>query len=350
LRQVLVNLLGNAIKFTDEGSVTFRVERVASEGTESRLLSTPHSILRFTVEDTGVGMTAEELAVVFEPFQQAGEQRRQREGTGLGLAISRNLLELMGCELQVRSEPGEGTVFCFDLALAEVAGWKESQAEERQIIGIEGKAVRVLVVDDDWRNRAVLVDLLSPLGFEMLEAINGHEGLAQASEFRPDVVITDLLMPEMDGVEFIRSLRQSPASEDVVIIAVSASAYKDDRQKSLDAGGDAFVRKPVEADELCAQLQRHLNLEWVYADSGPQDGVRPGGGTDAVMPMIPPPSDDLAALFKLVVIGNVSGIQERADKLEQADGRFEPFVAELRRLANGFQIEGIRELLESYQE
>ncbi len=358
LRQVLVNLLGNATKFTDAGGVTFKVEKIASredkaggQEAESFLLPTPYSILRFTIADTGIGMSPEELAVVFEPFQQAGDQQRQGQGTGLGLAISRNLLELMRSELQVRSEAGEGTIFWFDLALAEVAGWKE--LKERQIVGIESKAPKALVVDDNWQNRAVLVGLLSPLGFETSEASNGREGLVRVSEFRPDVVITDLVMPEMDGIEFIRQLRQSPESKDVVIVAVSASAYKYDRQKSLDAGGDAFVRKPVEADDLFEKLQRHLGLEWVYADQSLyadgylQDGAPLPADAGRAAPMLPPPADELAALFELLVLGDVQAIMDRADELERADRRLGPFAIELRRLAKGFQIEKIRDLLES---
>jgi CheY-like chemotaxis protein len=294
-------------------------------------------------------MTPQELSIVFEPFRQVGDQQRQRQGTGLGLAISRNLLELMGSELQVKSGPGVGTVFWFDLALPEVAD-REKLEDERQIVGIKGKAPRVLVVDDNWQNRAVLIDLLSPLGFEMSEASNGREGLAQVSEFRPHVVITDLVMPEMDGIELIHKLRQSPASKDVVIIAVSASAYEDDQQRSLEAGGDAFVRKPVEANDLFEQLRRHLNLEWVYADDDlPDSGPLPADA-DRATPMVPPSADELAALFELLVLGDVRAIRDRADELERMDGRLVPFATELRRLAKGFQIERIRELLESYSQ
>ncbi|MCP4901033.1 MAG: response regulator, partial [bacterium] len=353
LRQVLVNLLGNATKFTDEGGVTFKIEKIessdkaGSKEAESSPSPAPYSVLRFTIADTGIGMSPEELSVVFEPFRQVGDQQRQRQGTGLGLAISRNLLELMGSELQLRSDLGKGTVFWFDLALPEVIGWDELE-DERQIVGIEEKAPKVLVVDDNWQNRAVLVGLLSPLGFEMLEASNGREGLLRASEFRPDVVITDLVMPEMDGIELIRQLRQSPASKDVVIIAVSASAYENDQQTSLEAGGNAFVRKPVEANDLFEQLQRHLGLKWVYADSGLQDSAPLPADADRAALMSPPPADELATLFELLVLGDVRGILDRTDELERADERLGPFAIELRRLAKGFQIERIREMLESY--
>ncbi len=342
LRQVLVNLLGNAVKFTDEGGVTFRVERIESrEGV----------LLRFTIKDTGIGIAPEDLVVIFEPFQQAGVRQHQRGGTGLGLSISRSLIELMGGRLQVRSELDEGTVFWFDLALPEVTDWvKASLIEEGQIVAVKGKTPRVLVVDDDPQCRAVIVDLLSPLGIEMLEASDGHEGLAQANEFRPDVIITDLIMPEMDGFELIHHIRQSPSPEDVTVIVVSASAYEEDQQRSIDAGSNAFVRKPVKVDDLFAQLRRFLGLEWVYADSDLPDSAQLGEDADVTMPMIPPSSDELATLSRLVVVGDVRGILQRADALEQLDGCFKPFAVELRRLAKGFQIDRIRDLVESHQE
>jgi CheY-like chemotaxis protein len=295
-------------------------------------------------------MSPEELGVVFEPFRQAGDQRRQTRGTGLGLTISRDLVELMGSELQVESRLGEGTTFWFDLELSEVADWEEVlPTEERRIVGIEGRTPKVLVVDDNWQNRVVIVDLLSPLGFEVWEAQDGSMGLTRASEFRPDVIITDLVMPGVSGVEFIHSLRQSFA-QDVVIIALSASAYDKDRRESLSAGADAFVRKPVKADTLLTELRQRLDIEWVYADDGQRDGIRPGEDVGGAVPMMPPPPDELATLFDLVVMGDVRGIQERAEALDRADNRFRPFAAELRQLAKGFQIEKIRELLELYQE
>jgi PAS domain S-box-containing protein len=365
LRQVLVNLLGNAVKFTDEGGVTFKVERiggrkyevgsrkyeVGSKEAESRLLPTPYSLLRFTIEDTGIGIAAEDLAVIFEPFRQAGVRRHQRGGTGLGLSISRGLIELMGGRLQVKSELGRGTVFWFDLALPEVAGWVDSlPTGEGQIIGVEGSPPRVLVVDDDPQCRAVIVDLLSPLGFEVLEAGDGHEGLARANEFRPDVIITDLIMPEMDGFELVRHIDQSPSLQDATTIVLSASAYEEDKKRSMEAGSDAFIRKPVKADDLFAQLRRLLDLEWIYADSDLRDRVQLEKDAHVTMPVTPPSPDELAALSRLVTVGDVRGILQQADVLEQSDDRLKPFAVELRRLARGFQIDKVRELVESYRE
>ncbi len=354
LRQVLVNLLGNAAKFTDEGGITFKVEKIESKKyeiekgeTDSFPSFTFYSIFRFTIADTGIGMSPEEFAVVFEPFRQAGEQHRQRGGTGLGLSISRDLVELMGSELQAESNLGQGTVFCFDLTLPDATGWEKPE-DERQIIGIEGKAPRVLVADDNWQDRAVIVDLLSPLGFEMLEASDGREGLARAKEFRPHAVVVDLWILELNDAEFIRHLWQLPALEDVVIIAVSASAYEEDQRRSLEVGSNAFVRKPVEADDLFTQLHKHLGLEWVYADDGLRDGAQPVDDVGSVRPMVSLPPDELAALLELVVIGDVRAIMERADELGRLDDRFGPFAEELRRLAGGFQLDRINDLLKSF--
>ncbi|MCP4539912.1 MAG: response regulator, partial [Chloroflexi bacterium] len=167
---------------------------------------------------------------------------------------------------------------------------------------------RVLVVDDNWQDRAVIVDLLSPLGFEMLEASDGRDGLARAKEFRPDAVIVDLLILGMNDGEFIPHLWQLPGLEDVVIVAVSASAYEEDQRKSLEAGSNVFVRKPVEADDLFTQLQKHLGVEWVYADDGLQDGAQSVDDVGSVRPMVSLPPDELAALLELVVIGDVRAI------------------------------------------
>ena len=252
-------------------------------------------MFHFEIEDTGIGLSPQELDVIFEPFRQAGDRRHQRGGSGLGLAISRNLLKLMKSDLHVKSTPGQGTTFWFDLPLAEVAGWvAPPTAQDRPIIGIAGPAPAILVVDDNDSNRAVVVNLLAPLGFRIIEAGDGQTGLARANEQQPDAVITDLVMPEMDGLELIRLIRQSPSLKDIVVIAISASAYEEDRQRSLDAGSDAFIRKPVAADALFAELQQRLGLTWVYADESRQPEQAP---EDASAPsMIPPPPDELAAL------------------------------------------------------
>ena len=342
LRQVLINLLGNAVKFTDRGRVTFKVEGVELED------QSPSSKIRFQGKDTGIGISSDDIESIFDPFHQVADHTRTaQEGTGLGLAICRNLVELMGGALHVESKLGEGSTFWFDIPLPQVVNWRESSpVESRPIVGLEGQPPSILVVDDNGANRAVLLDLLSPLGFEVTEAGNGHEGLAMAKELEPDVIITDLVMPEMDGFELTRQIRQSPMLKDTIIIATSASAFEQDHQKSLDAGCDALVPKPIRADDLLEQLRRLAKLEWIYEDT---DQIAEQVGETA-LPMVPPPPDKVAALFKLAMVGDIRAIRQQAERLEQMDHRLEPFARELRRLARGFQIDGIREMLKSYLE
>jgi signal transduction histidine kinase/ActR/RegA family two-component response regulator len=272
LRQVLINLIGNAIKFTDHGEVKLKVGRMLvsehplsryAKGQADASRQLVHS-LRFQIEDTGMGMTPEQLETIFLPFEQVGEISRKAEGTGLGLAISRTLVEMMGSEIKVKSELGEGSTFWFTLELPAVTDWQESAPPiDRPLTGYQGDRRTVLLVDDRWENRAVVSDLLTPLGFQMLEAKDGQDGLSQAKEHHPDLIITDLAMPLMDGLEMTRCLRQWDEFGDTPIIASSAFVFNYDRQQSQDAGCNDFLPKPVQASELLEILQRYLSLEWI---------------------------------------------------------------------------------------
>ena len=198
LRQVLINLLGNAVKFTDEGEVRLKVD---AGGEKQRL--------RFEVIDTGVGIAPDHLEGIFEPFKQVGEAERRAEGTGLGLAISREIVGLMGGELKVESRVGEGSRFWFEIALDRVEREVEIASEwERTPTGFEGAPVKVLVVDDTLENRQVLVDMLQPLGFTVSESEDGQAGLDRVREWHPDLILMDLMMPGMNGFEVIKQIRE----------------------------------------------------------------------------------------------------------------------------------------------
>jgi signal transduction histidine kinase len=202
LRQVLINLLGNAVKFTDEGHITFCVK---AQITESNLVR-----IRFQVEDTGIGMTPDQLEKVFLPFEQMGDTKKQTEGTGLGLSISQQIVAIMDSTLDVQSTYGKGSMFWFDVEFPEAKNWAETSriAQTGTIVGYQGTKRKILVVDDRWENRSVLVNLLEPIGFEIVEANNGQEGIQQANATHPDLIITDLAMPVMDGFEMIPRLRE----------------------------------------------------------------------------------------------------------------------------------------------
>ncbi len=338
LRQVLINLLGNAIKFTDKGSVTLRIQPV-----DGRLSATkPH--FRFEIEDTGIGISAEELQTIFEPFQQAGEIKRQVEGTGLGLAISQTLIELMGGELQIISKPGEGSRFWFDIPLGVPLEWQQETAvPERNIIGIYGPASTLLIVDDIPENRLLLVDLLSPLGFNILEAGDGQKALHLAKESQPDAIIIDLFMPQMDGFELIRCIRSLPETKEAFIITASADPHQDNRDKSISAGSNAFLAKPIQIDYLLTLLQQHLEFEWLYQ---PLSEVTTK--VEAYPAYHLPSKSELKLLYSLALKGDVGAIRHKASSLIKSDKALEPFAINLQKLAKNFKVNEIGEWLASY--
>ncbi|MCQ3974476.1 MAG: histidine kinase [Anaerolineae bacterium] len=345
LRQVLINLLGNAIRYTDKGEVTFRVSVVGQDNVKRSNVERSDITLRFTVIDTGIGIAPEHLEMIFEPFKQVSEIGHKGEGAGLGLAISRNLIKLMGGELGVTSEPGRGSTFWFELTVPLAAHWSETiPFNTENIIGVKGQPPRILVVDDKPQNRRVLVDMLSPLGFEVMEADNGLDGWVKVGQGPFQAIITDLIMPEWDGFAFIQKIRQSPEFKEVIIIASSASVYEDDRRKSLEAGADAFVPKPVHIDTLLETLQQHLHLEWRYTDTQPLPGPTSAGKPGEVTL----PAELLAQLTELVTIGDIRGLRQQAIALQQ-DECLKPFGLELEQLATGFQMDKIRAMLKAYQ-
>ena len=341
LRQVLINLLGNAVKFTEKGSVTFKVGY--QEGK-----------LRFQVEDTGIGIAQQQLEEIFLPFQQVGEESRKTEGTGLGLAISRQLIELMDASINVKSTLGQGSIFWFDLDVAEVA-FRDNLAKnlERNITTFKGNKRKVLVVDDKWMNRSVLVNILEPLGFEVVEVSNGLEALNKAHEFKPDVIFMDLVMPVMDGFEATRRLRTLPELKDIVVIAISASVFNFDRQQSQEVGCDDFLPKPIREAELLEKLRLHLGLEWIYeettSDRPEQKEVHPQSQISHSN-FIVPPAEEVAALLDMARRGDLRGLAKRATQLEELNPQWVAFATHLRQLAKEFKGKQIREFLKQFEQ
>ena len=370
LRQVLINLLGNAIKFTENGGVTFKIEVMGNgsshsqaeplnEGNENELnqlpitnSQLPITKIRFQIEDTGVGMTREQLEKIFLPFEQVGNSKKQSEGTGLGLAISQKIVSLMGSNLEVQSDPGKGSIFSFDLDLPLALNWAETSrvAQQGTIIGFEGQKRKILVVDDRWENRSILVNLLEPIGFELVEAKNGAEGLEKAVEFQPDLIITDLVMPVMDGFEMLRRLRQIGGLKDVVAIASSASVFDIDQHKSLDAGANEFLPKPLQAEKLLEMLRSHMELTWVYEAREPlKKIVSSPAKTLSSEEIIPPSSDILMQLYELAKKGDLDEIVETANQLKQSQPESIPFAQKLVELAENFQVKQIQNFINKFR-
>jgi len=342
LRQILINLLSNAMKFTDQGGVTLRVGRVEG-GT------------RFEVEDTGVGIDPADLAHIFQPFRQVGDQQHRAEGAGLGLSITQTLVEMMGGELCVNSTPGKGSVFSVDLPLQEVAELVRPREQNAPVItGYQGLRQCILLIDDRWENRSVMLSLLQPLGFRIIEAENGEIGLEKAQEHRPDLVITDLVMPVMDGFEVTRRIRQIPELSQVPVIAVSASVFDYHQRQSRDAGCNAFVPKPVRADIFLEELQRQLQLEWIYQAATNQDALSHSAAVaESVEGAAAPGSlepERAAQLHELALLGDVNGILEELQVLEQQRPDLMGFLERLRGLAEEFQVDELDALVVPFLE
>jgi len=274
LRQVLINLLGNALKFTQAGEVSLDIEPVP--GT----LAGEQVTLRFSVRDSGPGVREADRDRIFEPFEQAGDSHSRAQGTGLGLAISRQLVRLMGGDIHLDSREGAGSCFWFDLALPVVHAEAITAAQARHIIGYDGPRKLVLVVDDVTTNRQLLLEMLRPLGFDTLEAADGQEAVQLAQRCPPDLVLMDLAMPVLDGLSATRMLRATQGTQDIAVIALTANASDQHRQDAQQSGANAFLAKPFDRQELLDLIGQTLGLSWqreveAHSDTSPDASARP---------------------------------------------------------------------------
>ncbi|MEG4487831.1 ATP-binding protein [Microcoleus sp. D2_18a_B4] len=345
LRQVLINLLGNAIKFTAQGSVQFIIK---SKLLEDEVRERPLYRIMFQVEDTGIGIASDHVKNIFLPFEQSGNMKKQSEGTGLGLAISKNIVDMMGSTLEVESELGKGSVFWFEIDLPEAKEWAKNSktSEQGVIIGFKGDKPKVLVVDDRWENRSVIVNLLSPIGFILYEAENGQEGLDKIAEVQPNLVITDIVMPIMDGYEMVKTLRKLPSFANLSVIVSSASVFESDLQKSIEIGANEFLPKPIEAHSLLNTIKSLLKLEWIYEEKLQPPSTREL--TKEVVEIVPPSHEDLLILYNLSRKGLINDLLQELTRIELIDKQFIPFIQHLREFAKAFKLKQVRTYIEQY--
>ncbi len=362
LRQVLLNLLSNAVKFTTRGGVTFtildcRLQTCLEDSTFK--ISHPESKIskiRFQVKDTGIGIAPDQIENIFLAFHQVRDMRVYTEGTGLGLAISQRLVRIMGGEIHVESTLDQGSTFWFDIELPVIKGFsfvEDVYPVQKRIVGFEGKKHTVLLVDDHETNRAVLKDTLAPLGFEVFEAINGHDMLEKVGKCHPGLILVDLIMPVMDGFDATRRLRKIPEFKDAVVIAISASVSEEKEQESLTAGCNAFLAKPFHVKDLLDLIGIHLNLEWNYTgeseelrpEHDPQKDNRPSEEA-----LIPPPQEELTVLYALAMSGRLTKLRKHIETIETIDSKFNPFTRKIRQFIQEFQIQKIQKFIQHYME
>ncbi|WP_442957787.1 hybrid sensor histidine kinase/response regulator [Polaromonas sp.] len=332
VRQILINLLGNAIKFTATGQVTFRLRHA-------------REMAHLEVEDTGPGMSEDELAKIFEPFARGASASEAAPGAGLGLTIAKMLTDLMGGEMKVASTPGVGSAFRVRLFLPEAhAGASQSAPlphARHQPRGYLGPRRKLLVVDNEEPDRELLVHLLEPMGFELRTAASGHDCLdLLAAGYRPDAIFMDLAMPGIDGWETIRRLRQSgaPALTDIHIAIVSANAFDKGLENDVGIRSEDFILKPVRHTELLDWLERRLALSWL--DEPPPETAAPATVPVPVARLLPEAAH-LQALIDVVNLGYYRGILNQLARIEALQPVCAAFVEDMRALAREFQFEAM---------
>ena len=348
LRQILINLLGNAIKFTHAGYIHLSVELLARE--ENQLAEFSQVSLRFQVEDTGVGISSEQLDKIFLAFEQVGSNTQKQEGTGLGLAISRKSIEMMNSKIEVKSQLGKGSTFWFDLSLP--ACWREDERREKTgmqtISGYRGRTRKILLVDDCRETLDLMGSVLNALGFETLAAENGCEGLEIARQEVPDLILCDLKMPTMNGFEMMQRLRKIHQFQELPVISLSASAMASDRTKSEECGATDFLTKPLEIEPLLEKLQNYLQLEWIDREAEKKTEARVLDSEIFPPKMEIPETEILEKIDRMAKNGFFFEIEEELEKLMKNDEKLVPFCRQIEKWIEEFEGEKIQTFLHSY--
>ncbi len=337
LRQIIINLIGNAVKFTEKGFINLSV-RVMEKVSDSQSRVT----LEIEVADSGSGIAEEDQKRIFSEFEQVKGEKAQAQGTGLGLAITKSIVKLMNGVIAVKSEKGKGSTFRIELKDVEVTAKQVGEmAEEREFSPYELKftPAKVLITDDIDYNRDVLAAYLEPFNFELYFAENGKIAIEQAKKYKPDLILMDMRMPEMNGYEASKWLKDEDWGKDIPIIAVTASVIAQDR-KTIEQYCEGYLTKPLGQFTLIKEMQKFMKYTEEKKTVEKKD-IR----TEKI---IPPPLSDLKELYELALDGNMDGITQYLDELEQKEKKLKGFCNKFRTLALGFKDVEIENLLEEY--
>jgi two-component system sensor histidine kinase/response regulator len=359
IRHVLINLLDNAVKYTESGAITLRVDCQTSTGsvdTGSEVSGSLHSqfeeqrTVHFEVEDTGIGISPENQKIVFDQFAQATDTEEHREGVGLGLAICDQYVRLMGGRISVKSQPGKGSTFSLELP-CEFVDESEALSGEptHQVIGLEpGQPLYdVLIVDDDANSRIVLRELIEQVGFRVREAKDGRQAVEMHKKLQPDLIWMDIRMPVMDGLGATRRIREQElkwgdSPRHVSIIALTASVFEEDRDKVVAAGCDDFVRKPFLEGEVFGKMAQHLGVRYVYDERAPHAADSRGLKVSATDLMVLPP--DWIARFRQAAKRGRS--DDLLELLKEVQGEHSAVADALARMVRDYQFAKIVALLD----
>jgi len=334
LRQVLLNVLSNSVKFTDRGQVHMSVMTLSLADGQRRL--------RFEVKDTGIGMSASQLKLIFQPFVQVGDERHRYGGTGLGLNISRQLVGLMGGSIQVESTLGQGSRFFFDIPELQADSTGMSPKTLGEITGYTGSRKSVLIVDDTDESRQMLADTLGSVGFEVSQASNGSDALAAVRSIPPDLVFMDIRMPVMNGIEAMVRMQKDNALSMIPVIAVSAGATDEERISCQAAGVKVFLTKPIEIAALLDEVGKILGLKWIREDR--RTPVLPEG--EVIQRFVVPDAGQMASLRDAAMTGNMRAVREKAGQFIALDEKYRPFAEKVIQLTLAYQTKAILRLVE----
>jgi len=345
MRQILINLLNNALKFTNEGGITVRI----NAKTIKTDLNLQRSVIEFEIEDTGPGIAREELDELFTAFVQTSTGKQSQEGTGLGLPISRKFVQLMGGDIVVNSEVGRGTTFQFQIQcqLSEATNLKKPAHEKRVIaLAPNQPRYRILIVDDKWPSRQLLIKLLNPLGFELKEAENGQQAIEVWEEWQPHLIWMDMRMPIMDGYEATLHIREHTKGQATAIVALTASVLEEERAVILDAGCDDFLRKPFKESDIFDLMHKHVGVNYVYEDSG--EAAESEGDEETKLENLKSeitqlPGDLLTQLQEAVETADLSAILPLIEVIGEQN---KPLANTLTKLVKGFRFDILQEVFE----
>jgi len=341
LRQVLINLLGNALKFTQEGGIYLYINDITPPLSKETM---KEAILEFQIRDTGAGIAENEMDKLFEAFTQTATGIASQEGTGLGLPISRKFVQLMGGDISVQSEIGQGTTFTFSIRtqIANAADFESEQSIPRQIIALEPNQprYRILIVDDKKDNRQLLIKLLNPFGFELQEAKNGQEAIERAENWQPHFIWMDIRMPVMDGLQATRQIKAS--SKEIAIVALTASLQEEEREEVLSAGCDDFLRKPFREFDIFELMHKQIGVRYIYEDAQSTITETTIELNQAHFAVLPP--DLLSQLKQACCVGDPQVIDKMVEKTHEYDIGL---ANALSKLANEFRYDEILALTES---
>lgn len=337
LRQIFVNIIGNAIKFTDEGGIAVR--------TRTDKIDDDTDMLTVEIQDSGPGIPESELGKLFKHFEQTSSGMTKGSGTGLGLALSKELAILLGGDINVSSEIGIGSVFTFHVKIQKGNAEAIETAISKRVIGIanDREAYRILAVDDKDENLRVVVNLLKLVGFETEEAVDGKEAIEKFETWNPHLILMDMRMPVMDGYEATRRIKETEKGQKTPIVALTASAFEDERKKIEALGMQGYIRKPFKESELFNTMGKILNIEYIYEDEKP-DSVETFQTHKVLI------SDDIQRLPSELVLEmadaiSVADMDQFIELVQKIDPENESVAQQLMQMARNYEYSNLQQLL-----